>query len=166
MLCICAFALSSLFTTGRTQTHISISISISLASLLSLLMCKLSRSSSILADLQIQIYSTQDRVQFYFLILFICSWIMFRTLVRLFDLKLFLNQCMFSYVTKQFWYKCIMGYKVGFNVKTWLLLLGRNIRFIISSSLLLILLTSWFVEFLGFLVMGLGFSVFYQTNRI
>jgi hypothetical protein len=37
------------------------------ASLLSLLLCKLSRSSSILADLQIQIYSTQDRVQFYFL---------------------------------------------------------------------------------------------------
>ena len=37
------------------------------ASLLSLLVCKLSQSSSILADLQIQIYSTQDRVQFYFL---------------------------------------------------------------------------------------------------
>ena len=37
------------------------------ASLLSLLVCKLSQSSSILVDLQIQIYNTQDRVQFYFL---------------------------------------------------------------------------------------------------
>jgi hypothetical protein len=81
-----------------------------------------------------------------FYILLMCSWIMFWTLVRLFNLKHFLFAVDFlkTWLPGENITVDIVSF-LGYFMRTWLL----GVSFIISSSLLLILLASWFVEFLN-----------------